>query len=134
MALLAIKKVQNKVESSDEEEDDQLEAESSDEEEEQDVDTSSLDEFKLTEEYGNVTLYYNSENHKAFMIQEGNLEFIGYRNGNSITQSTPDTWSNDEDEDDDSNELESMLAQMSGGSNLFSTQLSEEDSSDEEED
>ena len=136
LALLAIKKVQTKVDSSDdEEEDDELDSESSDDEEEEEVvDTSSLDEFKLTEEYGNVTLYYNSENHKAFMIQEGNLEFIGYRNGNTITQSTPDTWSNDEDEDDDNNELESMLAQMSGGSNLFSTQLSEEDSSDEEED
>ena len=128
-ALLAIAKVS--AESSDEEEESSDEEE--EEEEEDDVDKTGLDEFKLSEEYGETPLYYDSETHKAYMIEDGNLEFIGYRRENTITQATPDTWSNEEEEE---NELESMLAQMSsGGSDAFSfsAQLDEEESSDEEE-
>ena len=128
-ALLALKQA----ESSDEEEE-ESDDEEEEEEEEDDVDKTGLDEFKLSEEYGETPLYYDSETHKVYMIQCGDLEFIGYRRENTITQSSPDTWSNEDEEQD---ELESMLAQMSsGGSKLYSAQLSEEEdsSSDEEED
>ena len=131
--LLALSKVQTDQDEEESDEDESDEDESGEEEAQQVLDTSSLDQFTLPDEMGNVPLYYDSATHKSYMIKEGSLEFIGYRKGNTLTQATPDTWSN-EDEDEDEDELESMLAQMTGGTNMFSAQLSEEDSSDEDED